>query len=88
MEIQQQNNSNRKYSVPVNQNLHSYQFFEGYLEKKARNILLGFQKRYFKCLEGKIIIYTENKESKQLKGQIQIASISSIKSIDTKTFLF
>ena len=88
MEIQQQNNSNRKYSVPVNQNLHSYQFFEGYLEKKARNILLGFQKRYFKCLEGKIIIYTENKESKQLKGQIQIASISSIKSIDTKTFSF
>ena len=88
MEIQQQNNLNRKYSVPVNQNLHPYQFFEGYLEKKARNILLGFQKRYFKCLEGKIIIYTEKKESKQLKGQIQISSISSIKSIDTKTFSF
>ena len=88
MEIQQQNNKNRKYSVPVNQNLHSYQFFEGYLEKKARNILLGFQKRYFRCLEGKIIIYTEKKESKQLKGQIQIATISSIKSIDSKTFSF
>ena len=73
MEIQQNNNFNRKYSIPINQKLHPYQFFEGYLEKKARNILLGFQKRYFRCLEGTIIIYTEKKESKQLKGQIQIS---------------
>ena len=88
MEILPQNEQNRKFSVPINPNINSYEFFEGYLEKKARNILLGFQKRYFRCLEGKIIIYTEKKDSKQLKGQIQIKSISLIKSIDSKTFSF
>lgn len=88
MEIRPKNEVNRKLSVPVNPVLYSFQFFESYLDKKARNIFLGFQKRYFRCLEGKIIIYTEKKESKQLKGQIQIKSIKKVKSIDTKTFSF
>jgi hypothetical protein len=38
-------------------------------------------------LEGKIIIYTEKKESRQINGQIEINLITSIKSIDSKTFL-
>ena len=78
----------RNYSVPINPNLSSYGAFEGYLEKKGRNIFAGWQKRYFRCLEGKIIIYTESKESKQLKDYIQIKAIFNIKSIDTKTFSF
>ena len=87
MEDNSQDEHIRKYSVPVNPNIHSFNFYEGYLEKMARNIFLGFQNRYFRCLEGKIIIYTEKKESKQINGQIDIKLISSIKSIDSKTFL-
>ena len=87
MEIKSKTRSRtRKLSVPVNPKFSASQFFEGYLEKKARNIFAGWQKRYFRCLEGKIIIYTESKESKQLKGYIQIKKIIDIKSIDTKSF--
>ena len=82
------NEDNRNYSVPVNPILSAAQSFEGYLEKKARNFFAGWQKRYFRCLEGKIIIYTESKESKQLKGYIQIKKIAYIKSIDAKSFIF
>ena len=60
--------------------------YEGYLEKKARNIFSGWQKRYFIFLENKIIIYTESKESKQVKGYISIKQISSIKSLEVNTF--
>ena len=88
MEIEQKDEYIRTYSVPDNPNIRSYQFFESYLEKKARNIFLGFQKRFFRCLEGKIIIYFEKKESKQINGQIEINSISSLKSIDSKSFSF
>jgi hypothetical protein len=79
---------NRKHSVPLSPSLYSFQFFEGYLEKKARNFLLGYQKRYFRCLEGKVLIYLEKKEDKQIKGQIEITSIQKLKSIDSKTFSF
>ena len=82
------NNDNlRNYSTPINPNLSKYNFYEGYLEKKARNFFVGWQKRYFRCLEGKIIIYTESKENKQIKGYIQIKNISNISSIDSKTFM-
>ena len=86
MEDNIQTDMMRKYSVPDKHN-NSNDFYEGYLEKKARNIFLGFQKRYFRCLEGKIIIYTEKKESKQINGQMEINLISSIKSTDSRTFL-
>ena len=61
--------------------------YESYLEKKARNIFSGWQTRYFVFLEGKIIIYTESKESKQVKGYILIKQISDIKSTEENTFL-
>ena len=67
-------------------NIHSKNTFESYLDKKARNIFVGWQKRYFVFLEGKIIIYTESKESKQVKGFIPIKRISNIKSLDNKSF--
>ena len=77
----------RKYTTPINPALFASQFFESYLEKKGRNIFAGWQKRYFRCLEGKIIIYTESKESKKIKDYIQIKKISEVKSVDTKSFL-
>ena len=89
MEIEEKNDdSTRNNSVPLNPNISSYLTIEGYLEKKARNIFAGWQKRYFRCLEGKIIIYTETKESKQIKGYCQIKNLEYIKSIDEKSFLF
>ena len=81
MEIKKGVKSNRKYTVPVNPALFASQFFESYLEKKARNLFAGWQKRYFRCIEGKIIIYTDKKESKQVKGYIQIKKIFEVKSI-------
>ena len=76
----------RNYSVPDSPNIHNYNFYEGSLEKRANHKILGFHKRYFRCLEGKIIIYAEKKESKKINGQIEIKLITSIKSIDSKTF--
>ena len=88
MENTTNNDENRNNSVPMNPNISEYASLEGYLEKKGRNIFAGWQKRYFRCLEGKIIIFTESKENKELKGYIQIRKISYIKSIDEKTFIF
>ena len=70
--------SSNKINAPI---------YESYLEKKARNIFSGWQTRYFVFLEGKIIIYTESKESKQVKGYILIKQISDIKSTEENTFL-
>ena len=72
MEIIKRRKSARKYTAPINPALFASQFFESYLEKKGRKIFAGWQKRYFRCLEGKIIIYTESKESKKIKDYIQI----------------
>ena len=86
MEIKKDIKSSRKYTVPVNPALFASQFFESYLEKKARNLFSGWQKRYFRCIEGKIIIYTDTKESKQVKGYLQIKKIIEVKSVDSKSF--
>ena len=69
-----------------NFNLNKSSTYESYLDKKARNIFSGWQKRYFVLLEGKIIIYTESKENKQVKGYISIKQISNIKPLDGNTF--
>ena len=60
--------------------------YESYLELKSRNMFKGWMKKYFVCLEEKIIIYTESKENKHVKGFIQIKKISNLKSIDNKSF--
>ena len=78
----------RKYSVPINRLFSAYGTLEGYLGKKARNIFAGWQRRYFRILGGKIIIYTKSKENKQLKVFIQKKKIVYIKSVDSKSFVF
>ena len=67
-------------------NLNNTPVFESYLEKKARNIFAGWQKRYFILLEGKLIIYTESKQNKQVKGYIPIKQISNIKALEANNF--
>ena len=50
--------------------------FEGYLMKKSPIFILGFQKRYFKVIDGKLLIYMKNKEDKEIKGQMRFNQIS------------
>ena len=83
MEESKNDDSNK---LKDNKNINSKNTYESYLEKKGRNIFVGWQRRYFVCLEGKIIIYTESKENKHVKGFIQIKKISNLKSIDNKSF--
>ena len=42
--------------------------YESYLELKSRNMFKGWMKKYFVCLEEKIIIYTESKDDKEVIG--------------------
>ena len=67
-------------------NINNQNTYESYLELKSRNIFKGWKKKYFVCLEGKIIIYTESKDDKEVIGYIPIKKISDLKSIDNKSF--
>ena len=67
-------------------NLNKSPTYESYLDKKARNIFVGWQKRYFVFLEEKLIIYTERKENKKVKGFFSIKKISNVKSLEGNTF--
>ena len=60
--------------------------YESYLEKKSGNIFKCWQKRYFIFLEEKLIIYTEAKINKKVKGFFSIKQISNIKSLEGNTF--
>ena len=59
--------------------------YESYLELKSRNMFKGWKKKYFVCLEEKVIIYTESKDDKEVIGYIPIKKIS-LESIDNKSF--
>ena len=80
--LNQLNKNKEKHNIDTDNPLN----YESYLEKKARNLFSGWQKRYFVLLEGKIIIYTESKESKIVKGYISIKQISDIKSLEENSF--
>jgi hypothetical protein len=54
------------------------QFFEGYLEKKGHGLVSVFQKRYFRLLEGRIMIYTEKKDDIEIRGVFNLEQISQI----------
>jgi hypothetical protein len=83
MECSKKDDSNQSKD---DKNINSKITYESYLEIKSRNIFIGWKRKYFACLEGKTIIYTESKENKQVIGNIAIKKISNIQSIDDKTF--
>ena len=64
------------------------QFFEGVLEKKAHGIVGQFQKRYFRILEGKIMVYSDKKEDIEIKGVFLLDLITMPKPLDAKSFKF
>ena len=66
----------------------SIQNYESYLEQKVGSIFTSWKNNYYICLEGIALIYTNNKESKEIIGQIPINNISNISSLDNSTFKF
>jgi len=61
--------------------------YEGFLDKKSPALLKGFQKRYFRILDGKILVYSEKKDDKKLKGQVSFDQITSYP-IETEKNIF
>ena len=64
------------------------QFFEGELEKKAHGIMALFQKRYFRILEGKVMVYSDKKEDIEIKGVFLLDLITIPAAVDSKSFKF
>ena len=62
--------------------------YENYLEKKEGNIFSSWKKNYYICLEGKALIYTQNKESKLVLGHIPIVNFTNPESSDSRIFHF
>ena len=64
------------------------QKFSGYLEKKSKGIITTWQKRYFRILEGKIIVYMEKPEDIEIKGQFILDQITIPQSVESNVFKF
>ena len=62
--------------------------FCGYLEKKSPKLMVGYQKRYFKILEGKTMVYLGKENDAQPKGVVQLDQIGRPVSVDDKVFKF
>ena len=86
-EINQIKEEKETNNVKINNNNNNDLTYESYLQKKGRNIFAGWQKRYFICLEGKLIIYTDSKENKQVKGYIPIKKICNVKPLEQNNFI-
>lgn len=62
--------------------------FKGWLKKKSPSLMGGWQKRYFRVLDGKIIVYSEKEDDTTPKGQIGLTHISRASNKDSTTFSF
>ena len=73
----------------MNISLEECKKFEGYLFKKSPKLLKGYQKRYFRILDGKILVYSEKKEDNStIKGQISLSQITLPQEVDKNVFKF
>ena len=86
MELPRKNSSKELKSKLIKQNKKDSLKIESYLEIKSRNIFSKWIKRYFVLLKGKIIIYTESKENKLIKGYILVEKISDLKYLESNNF--
>lgn len=59
--------------------------FKGYVEKKSPNLFAGFQKRYLRVLDGKILAYFGKEKDQTPKGIIEIKNITNLGHVDKKT---
>lgn len=58
--------------------------FSGFLKKNSPSLFKGYQKRYFRILEGKIMAYFESENDKEPKGLINIDSIIELQKVEDK----
>ena len=73
----------------MNISLEECKKFEGYLFKKSPKLFKGYQKRYFRILDGKILVYSEKKEDNStIKGQISLSQITIPQAVDKNVFKF
>ena len=56
----------------------------GYLEKKSPSLFGGWQKGFFKILEGRVLLYSEKEKDKEFKGTINLDQVSDCKASDKK----
>ena len=62
--------------------------YQGYLQKKSPSLFGGWQKRFFKVLDGKVIVYFEKENDQKAKGTIKLDEISNPEATEDKVFKF
>ena len=62
--------------------------YQGYLQKKSPSLFGGWQKRFFKVLDGKVIVYFEKENDQKAKGTIKLDEISDPEATEDKVFKF
>ena len=62
--------------------------FQGWLKKKSPSLMGGWQKRFFRILDGQLIVYLEKEDDSKIKGQMKITEISKASNVDKTTFNF
>lgn len=58
----------------------------GWVKKKASKVMVGWQKRFFRIIGGKVILYSEKENDNNPKGQIMISAINQAVAIDKNQF--
>jgi len=58
--------------------------FSGWLKKKSPKMFAGWQKRFFKVLDGKLLTYSEKEADTTTKGALEIVLITQIKKAGDK----
>ena len=62
--------------------------YSGYLDKKSKNLISTWQKRFFQILDGKVMVYSIKKNDNEIKGQFNLEQISMPESVDSRVFKF
>ena len=75
-------------NLELSQSKSQIQNYASYLELKVGNIFTSWKKNYYICIEDMALIYTENKESKEVLGHIPISNITNLSSLNNSTFQF
>ncbi len=58
--------------------------FSGMLKKKSPKLFAGWQKRFFKVIDGKLLTYSEKEADISTKGALEIILITQLKKVGEK----
>jgi hypothetical protein len=64
-----------------------YKNFSGYLLKKSPKMFVGYQKRLFKIVDGKLLTYYGDKNN-VVKGVVNIENIIDIVTVNSTEYFF